>query len=211
MDRHIALLGDSIFDNARYTNGRPDVVTHLRQLLPGGMAASLLAVDGTTTAGLKNQVARLTPEVTDVVVSIGGNDALGQADAMDMPIASTAEALRLFGQRAALFEANYRTAIDHVRRRVPSTTVCTIYNANLPGDEGVIAPVGLTFFNDVILRTAFEWHLPVIDLRFVCVEPADYANPIEPSSIGAAKIATAIAGALGLAPEPPGRTIVFAD
>jgi hypothetical protein len=32
----------------------------------------------------------------------------------------------------------------------------------------------------------------MIDLRFVCSSPADYANPIEPSSIGGAKIARAI-------------------
>jgi hypothetical protein len=57
-------------------------------------------------------------------------------------------------------------------------------------------------FNDAILRVAFECHLPVVDLRLVCVEPADYANPLEPSSHGAEKIATAIAAALGFAPIP---------
>ena len=34
--------------------------------------------------------------------------------------------------------------------------------------------------------------LPVIDLRAVCSEIADYANEIEPSAIGGAKIADAI-------------------
>jgi hypothetical protein len=47
-------------------------------------------------------------------------------------------------------------------------------------------------FNDVILRVAIEFGIPVIDLRFVCSSPADYANPIEPSSAGGAKIARAI-------------------
>jgi hypothetical protein len=46
---------------------------------------------------------------------------------------------------------------------------------------------------------AFDSRLPVIDLRLVCTEPADYANPIEPSSRGGEKIARAIIGALGLA------------
>jgi hypothetical protein len=32
----------------------------------------------------------------------------------------------------------------------------------------------------------------VIDLRFVCSSPEDYANPIEPSSKGGAKIARCI-------------------
>ena len=47
-------------------------------------------------------------------------------------------------------------------------------------------------FNDVILRAGFEFGLPIIDLRFICSVADDYANPIEPSSIGGAKIARAI-------------------
>ena len=54
-------------------------------------------------------------------------------------------------------------------------------------------------FNDVILRVAFESKLQVIDLRLVCTEPADYANPIEPSSLGGEKIARAMMRLLGLA------------
>jgi hypothetical protein len=78
-------------------------------------------------------------------------------------------------------------------------TICTIYNGNLTGQEGAAARVALMAFNDVILRVAFESQLPVIDLRLVCTEPADYANPIEPSSHGGEKIARAIIQSLGLA------------
>ncbi len=55
-------------------------------------------------------------------------------------------------------------------------------------------------FNDVILRVAFELGVNVIDLRQVCVESADYANPIEPSGTGGRKIARAIARAVGAVP-----------
>jgi hypothetical protein len=55
-------------------------------------------------------------------------------------------------------------------------------------------------FNDVILRVAFEHHASVIDLRLVCNETADYANPIEPSGQGGMKIAQAIAQAVGAGP-----------
>jgi len=37
-----------------------------------------------------------------------------------------------------------------------------------------------------------------VDLRLVCTEPSDYANPIEPSGSGGAKIARAIVASLGL-------------
>jgi hypothetical protein len=43
-----------------------------------------------------------------------------------------------------------------------------------------------------ILRVAIERGLPVIDSRSICTNPADYANPIEPSSIGGDKIAKVI-------------------
>ena len=135
MAEHIALLGDSIFDNASYTGGLPDVVTHLRQLLPAGSKASLLAVDGSTTADLGDQVDEIPSDVTRVVVSIGGNNALLNADLLNLPVASTQEALILFGKRVADFEQSYRAALAVVLQRVPNTTVCTIYNGNFPDDQ----------------------------------------------------------------------------
>lgn len=210
MADHIALLGDSIFDNSAYTNGLPDVVTHLRSLLASGWKASLLAVDGSTTTDLAAQVDDITPDVTRVVVSIGGNDALLNADILNLPVASTQEALLLFGQRVAKFEASYRNALSAVLKRVPQTTVCTIYNGDLSDDQAPPARVALTLFNDVILRAAFQWRLPVIDLRLICSKRSDYANAIEPSGTGGAKIARAIAATLGAANDQPQSSHVFA-
>ncbi len=210
MAEHIALLGDSIFDNASYTNGLPDVISHLRAILPTEIRATLLAVDGTSTANLGTQLERLPPDVNRVVVSLGGNDAILSADALDLPIASTREALRLFGERAATFERSYRSVIASILSRVPMTTVCTIYNGNFAADEAASLRVGLALFNDVILRVAFELHLHVIDLRLICTDLSDYANPLEPSSDGAAKIARAVQTALGFAGQSPNQSIVFA-
>ena len=89
------------------------------------------------------------------------------------------------------------------------TTLCTIYNGNLPVSQAPTARVALSIFNDVILRVAFEHHLPVIDLRLICNEPADYANPIEPSGRGGWKIANAIARSLGIATEEVRYSRVF--
>lgn len=117
----------------------------------------------------------LTPDATRAFVSVGGN----------LPVASTHEALLLLGERVAKFEESYRSALAAVLERVPVTTLCTIYNGNLAEDQAPTARVALMLFNDVILRAAFQWRLPVIDLRLICTERADYANPIEPSgSVG---------------------------
>ena len=52
--------------------------------------------------------------------------------------------------------------------------------------------MALALFNDVIIQVAMENRLSILDLRTVCNSPEDYANPIEPSSIGGAKISEAI-------------------
>lgn len=205
---HIALLGDSIFDNAPYTDGAPDVSSHLRALLPEGWGASLLAVDGSTTADLGPQVAHVGDDVTHVVLSLGGNDALMNSDLLNVPVGSTAEALALFGQRVDAFKASYVAALDSVLALERRTTVCTIYEGNLEPAWAPLARVALMVFNDVILRIAFERAVDVIDLRLVCTEASDYANPIEPSGSGGRKIAEAIAVAVG-AEDGPSTSRVF--
>lgn len=55
-----------------------------------------------------------------------------------------------------------------------------------------VAVAALASFNDVIIRHAFLAGLPLIDVRYVCDADADYANSIEPSEAGGAKIARAI-------------------
>jgi len=206
---HVALLGDSILDNGAYTSGGPDVISQLRSLLPRSWRASLLAVDGSMIADLADQLLPLPPDVSHLVIAIGGNDVLASMELMGSPAKSVAEALLKVGERAGRFERAYRTMIDRVRRLGRSTTVCTIYNGNLSPDEAAVARVGLTAFNDVILRVAFESRFQVIDLRLVCTEPADYANPIEPSSTGGEKIARGIIASLGLREDPLEHSQVF--
>jgi len=199
MNGHVALLGDSIFDNGAYTEGGPDVVTQLAGMLPSGWTASLLGVDGAMIGDLEHQLHGLPADVSHVVVSIGGNDVLQNLDVLRLKAKSSLEALLSLGKRVPGFERSYRAAMDRVRGLGLPTTVCTIYNGNLSGQEGAAARVALMAFNDVILRVAFEAKLQIIDLRLVCTEPADYANPIEPSSRGGEKIARAIIRSLGLA------------
>ena|SRR5688572_11904266 len=196
---HVVLLGDSIFDNAAYTRGGPDVITQLRALLPDGWRATLGAVDGATTHDVVRQLRALASDVTHIVLSVGGNDALGYMELLDLRVRSSAEVLERLGAAAGEFETRYRPAVDAVVARQVPATLCTIYNGNFPdADFQRLASTALTVFNDVILRVAFERALAVIDLRLVCNEPADYANPIEPSSHGGAKIAQAIKAVLAL-------------
>lgn len=193
---HVALLGDSIFDNKAYTRGEPDVVTHLREQLPDTWQATLLALDGCAIGDLEWQLSRLPADVSHLVIAVGGNDALRNIDLLERPVASTRETLLLFGRRVAKFEAAYRAAIRNVVATQLPVAACTIYNGQFQGEEDEVVRAALSVFNDAILRVLFEARVDVIDLRLICTEASDYANPIEPSGQGGWKIAEAIVRAL---------------
>jgi hypothetical protein len=194
---HIVLLGDSILANRAYTNGAPDVVTHLRRLLPHPWQATLCAVDGALTDELAAQLACVPVDATHLVIAIGGNDALQNSDLLSLPVTSSAQALQVFADRITAFERRYRAAIGHAMSLKRHTALCTIYNGALEPERAAIARVGLALFNDAILLTAVDLGLDVLELRTICTEPGDYANPIEPSGQGGLKIAHAVTRLVG--------------
>jgi hypothetical protein len=205
---HVVLLGDSIFDNAAYVGGGPDVVRQLREELPPGWRASLLAVDGAVTDGVARQVSRLPDDATLLVVSAGGNDALGYSHLLDQGARSVADGVALLAEAQARFARSYAAMVDAVLAAGRPVALCTIYDANYPEPRRRVVVAALSLFNDVITRAAFARGLPLIDLRLVCDDPADYANPIEPSVRGGAKIAAAIARLATLPPAPASVVLV---
>jgi len=104
---HVMLLGDSVFDNAAYVAGGPDVVRQVRARLPGGWRATLAARDGATTADVPAQLARVPPDASRLVVSAGGNDALREQGMLAEPVRSVAEALDRLAATRARFERAY--------------------------------------------------------------------------------------------------------
>jgi len=190
---HVVLLGDSIFDNAAYVPGQPDVVRQFRAKLPPGWRATLCAVDGATARDVASQLRNIPSEATHLVVSAGGNDALQQSDVFRQAARSVADVLNRLADIRDRFARDYDAMLDAVIRFRLPTTLCTIYDARFPDpQEQRLVVTGLAIFNDVITRAAFARRLPLIDLRLICSEPDDYANPIEPSAKGGEKIATTI-------------------
>jgi len=201
---HLVLLGDSILDNQAYTAGGPAVIAQVAGQLPPGWLASLRAIDGSTTEDIPSQLATLPADATHLLLSVGGNNALLRAEILDTPVVSSGEALSLLSEAAGAFEVAYRHVVEACLERKLPLVVCTIYNGKFPDPTyQQRVRVALMAFNDVILRVATENDLTVIDLRLVCSSTADYANPIEPSTIGGAKIARAIVFAVT---TPAGNT-----
>src|SRR5215212_5243373 len=207
---HVVLLGDSIFDNAPYV-GRCelDVIRQLRQRLPPGSKATLGAVDGSITEDVSKQLRRLPADATHLIISAGGNDALGNSDFLSAPARSTAETLLGLADITDAFERKYHVMLAEVLAHGLPAAICTIYYPRFPEAAlQKIAVTALATFNDCIIRAAFAHGIPLLDLRFVCTEEGDYANPIEPSAQGGEKIAEALVRLLehGFA---SGRTEVF--
>jgi hypothetical protein len=208
---HLVLLGDSIFDNASYVAGGPDVIRHLKGAVPEGWQATLRAVDGAITRGVADQLARVPRDATHLVVSVGGNDALGASHVLGQPARSVGEAVAMLAAAQARFAQDYAAMLDKVLARGLPTALCTIYDTRIAEPDHRVIKTALGLFNDVITRACFTHNLPLIDLRLICDEDADYANPIEPSVQGGAKIASAIAR-LAAGPEADWRrSIVMAS
>ena len=192
--KHVVLLGDSIFDNKAYVGSGPDVIVQVREALPKGWSATLAAVDGAVTGDVKGQLKGISTGVSHLIVSAGGNDALLEKGLIEESARSVAEVLDKLAKVKAKFRKDYAAMLEAVRARKLPTAVCTIYEARYQDPTTrAIAATGLSIFNDVILREAFSRGLPVIDLRIMFDDDADYANDIEPSVKGGAKIAKAIA------------------
>ena len=190
---HVALLGDSIFDNHRYVTPAPDVSEQLRGRLGVDWTVSLLALDGHVTRDVrKRQISRIPKDASHLVISVGGNDALGRASLLNESAQSVAQVVARLAKAQAGFAQTYEDMVEAVLSLGTPTAVCTIYDANYPEPQRQLVVAALSLFNDVITRVAFKRRLHVIDLRLICNEPADYADPIEPSARGGDKVASAI-------------------
>ena len=208
---NVVLLGDSIFDNKAYVGDGPDVIAQLRAALPSGASATLAARDGATTSDIAGQLAAMPKDATHLIVSVGGNDALQEKGLIEESARSVAEVLDKLAKIKAAFRKSYATMLDGVVARKLPAAVCTIYEARYQDPTTrAIAATGLSVFNDVILREAFARGLPVIDLRLIFNDDADYANDIEPSVKGGAKLVKVIASLVTTADFKQRRSVIYA-
>lgn len=205
---HVVLIGDSIFDNENYTNKQPDVAENLAMYLGENWDVTLAARDGATTLSMDRQMAKIPQDATHLVVSVGGNDALGNSKILyDKKPQTKLDTLEDLAYMQMEFQWNYEDAMANLWLLGLPITLCTIYDCNFEDNAADASRAALALFNDVILRYATANQLPVVDLRHVCTVPDDYELNIEPSGQGGAKIAAAIARHLQGVPADAGRLV----
>ena len=208
--KHIILAGDSVFDNRSYVEeGEPDVRDQLADLLDDGDKATLIAVDGDMNNDVAKQLDKLPQDATHLFISIGGNDALMHIDSFTESVSTIGEALDSLNEKAEEFEKEYIKMLTNVSNKKLNTTLCTIYNPcfehndmarltyMLPPNPNINklqkrSVTALAIFNNIIFQEAFNFGLPVMDLRLIFSDKKDYANPIELSVFGGMKMAKII-------------------
>jgi GDSL-like Lipase/Acylhydrolase family len=189
---HLILLGDSIFDNGVYVGHGQAVIDQLQAAVPDGNA-TLLAQDGAVISEVLTQLSKVPSSASHLFISVGGNDALRSAWVLDRPASSVADALAQVEGVRDSFAASYRAMLAAAAELGLPTTVCTIYDSQLPDPmQRRISNLALGVLNDVITRQAVSRRLAVIDLRVMFDDTADYANAIEPSDQGGRKIASSM-------------------
>ena len=208
--KHIVLLGDSIFDNSLYVDpGELDVPNQLRLLVGKDCKVTHLAIDGHKNRHIRNQLNDLPSDSTHLFLSVGGNDGLNHLSIFNDPIDTIGEALQKMFLIGENFKKEYSSMLDNVLTYKLPTTVCNIYYPRfhsrslnrvvsylpmMANGETIqqMAMAAETIFNDAITYEIFKRKLSLIDLRVLCDEDKDFANPIEPSCIGGMKIAKVI-------------------
>lgn len=206
---HVVLLGDSILDNASYTGGAPDVCGWLERDLRGHQV-TLRAVDGAVMGSIPAQLRGIPPDATHLVLSMGGNNLLGQMGTLNERVETAGQGFGLAASLVEAFEREYAQTLDAVRTRNLPLVVCTIYHPHLPDPTMRRALLAaLTLFNDVIIRQAVRGGHPILDLRQVATEPDDFVFNIEPSAQGGKKIANAIAALLHEHDFAVRRTMIY--
>ena len=87
----------------------------------------MAAVDGSKIEHVYQQLRRVPEDATHLVLSIGGNDALGSSDFLSAPVRSTAEALLGLAGIGEGFERGYRSLLAEVLAQGLPTAICTVY------------------------------------------------------------------------------------
>lgn len=207
--RKIALLGDSIFDNESYVLPGKAVIDQINQLHKNDWSAELLAVDGATTIDVPSQCLQVNEDITHIVVSIGGNDALNHIGVFEEAVSSVFEGMQYLWEIKDQFQKSYHEMLAHLVSLDKKITLCSIYNT-CPGIE-VPLLTALSVFNDVIFYEAFKLGAPVFDFRQTFNSPSDYSSisPIEPSETGGMKIAKAISSLMETHDFSINNTVIY--
>jgi hypothetical protein len=147
-------------------------------LAPKEWEVTRLAVDGAVSSGVLRQLDNLPASATHLVISAGGNDALGASSVLDATAQSVGEVLMKLAEVQDRFKEGYARMLDAAEIRKLPTAVCSVYDPRFPDPiRWRVSAIALSVINDVITREAFSRRFTLIDLRLMFADDRDFANP----------------------------------
>jgi len=200
---HVVLLGDSTLDNGRYLNlafGEFSIERQLsKRCAQRGWDFTLLAKDGSLLEDVISRQLPLIPvSVTHVVISASGNNLLALLN--DMVSANWS----VRSLHAALWEglrrtaALYREVVSKLRDSGCHIAMCTVYRPNFSDlFFKSLATVALRVHNGRLEAICEDFDCSVLDLANILEGDEDFANPLELSTNGGAKVVENIAAFVG--------------
>jgi hypothetical protein len=194
MSTHIVLLGDSVFDNAVYVPQGHSVEQELSSRLDDGGTVTLLAQDGAVIRDVYGQLEKVPAQATALVLSVGGNDAVGHWSVLDQPAGQVRDGLERMGAVVRQFAQAYERLLDAALAVGRPLTVCTIYEGDFTetGEQAAVNGA-VSMFDGAMYRAARFRGIDVIELRDICTDRSHFTQLIEPSAAGSRAIAEGIA------------------
>ena len=195
----VILLGDSVIDNEVYVPPPgQSVLGHLFSQKPD-WDFNQRAIDGDTTVDvLKRQLD--SPIDAPTFLSIGGNDLLKRFDILrSQERKLPTEVLEQLHSEVGAFQKRHNEILSSFSERA---LVSTIYNPVFSKDPDLkpfqnAAEMAIAIFNDAIQQNVRRFGFDLLELREISTEEDDFANPIEPSDRGGAKLAKEIVHWIG--------------
>lgn len=211
---NIILLGDSTIDNKGYCDGGASVTEQFGCRVG---AVELRARDGAMIAAIERQLLGnpISADVTHFVISVGGNDCLGNIEILKEECLTVADGLLKLRTLKEQFEEKYEAMLNLALGYGKKIMLAAVYHPcfsfehfrALGNQEAT--EIAESIFHDVIFRLARQYTLPVVDLRAVIDEATDYANPIELNSQGGQKLVNAILQAIRIHQTHPNVSVVY--
>jgi hypothetical protein len=204
MIRHAVLLGDAL-ENIDLGPEDPE-----RALVPQPRNPWKLTVVPAEQILRAGPIRAIPGDASHVAISLDGGWAIDTSGLLRARANSIHEALDTLAAAAEEFEGILSVLIAAALETGLPTVVCTLVPARFvePSQQRVAA-TALAIFNERIERRAFAARLPIVDLRLVCDEDADYASETLLSRTGVRKVANVVRTAFYEASRSGGRTRVF--
>mmetsp|Transcript_11596 Transcript_11596/g.22026 ORF Transcript_11596/g.22026 Transcript_11596/m.22026 type:complete len:357 (-) Transcript_11596:48-1118(-) len=191
---HIVVLGDSTMDNYRYLDldaGEQTVEMLLaKRCKQMSWQFTSLAMDGATLDDVAVRQVPVVPDAaTHLVLSASGNDLLRLLNEMSSSEFSVRSMYAAVTVGLKEVSQKYRRILESLRSTGCHIACCTVYRPNFQHlFLKALAATSLGVHNGRIQEIAEDLDLSVVDLAGFCVEPEDFANPLELSTRGGCKV-----------------------